>query len=308
MRTEYLKYFLEVVKAGSFNKASQQLNVTHQTISTGITNLENELNTQLVIRDKQGITLTPAGKSAVDYAQTILEDISDFQQAMIQVSATPSCSTLSGHLTVLVSPLINSFIIPYIITPFLIKYPKLTLHFSELEGTDIMTSLQNNKGDLGLLALSSTFIDSQSLPASTQPIFNRTFRLYAVMSTNHPLAKRKSMSASTLIKYPLVLYQIGDSPGALQKFIVPYGEPNIYLVTDNLSVYKQCIVSGQAIGFLPMIANNRKFNLMNDLPNIVTVPIKEAPRTPIGYALSPNLSPAKQELCQLLINELLSLF
>lgn len=61
MRSEHLEYFLEAVKTGSFNKAGLNLNTTHQTISSAVTNLENELDAQLVIRDNQGIQLTSAG-------------------------------------------------------------------------------------------------------------------------------------------------------------------------------------------------------------------------------------------------------
>ena len=114
MRSEYLEYFLEVVKTGSFNKAGLNLNVTHQTISTAITNLENELNTQLILRTKQGILLTATGEVFLDYARKVLDTIQQSKQAVAQIDANNTTTTPSGHLTILASPFMNVFILPNI--------------------------------------------------------------------------------------------------------------------------------------------------------------------------------------------------
>lgn len=308
MRSEYLEYFLEVVNSKSFNKASQQLNITHQTISSSITNLENELDVQLVIRDKQGITLTPAGIAAVKYAQTILENTADFKQAMTRFSAKASQPTPSGHLNVLVSPLINCFVLPHIVVSFLRKYPEVTLHFNEMENVKIIGSLLNHNGDFGLFVLTHTITNDKDLCAHVMPLSNHNVHLHAFMTTQHPLAKFHSISPETLLKYPLVLYKISNSPEVVQNFLAKYGEPNIFLATDNISVYKECIYSGQAIGILARLDSHQLQDLNKEVPNSISVPIEnDTIFRPLSYAFAPNLPPEKQELCQLLIDELLTL-
>lgn len=307
MRTEYLIYFLETVKAGSFNKAGQLLEVTHQTISTGITNLENELDAQLLIRDKQGITLTPAGIEAIAYAQKILESTEQFKDAMAAFKTAAAVKMPAGQLNVLYAPLINIWVIPYLTGPFLKAYPKITLHFTEMEGVEILKALQNHKGDLGIFALSSAIRSNQALCAQAKPLSPDNLRLCAVVAANHPLAKRKSISVKTLLNYPLAIYQVGDAPGSLQYLLRAYGEPKLALVTSNLFAYERYIASGQAVGFLPKIGK-KEGRFREGGANLVFIPIKETAAYPVAYALPPEQSQAKADLCQLFIDEVRAMF
>lgn len=307
MRTEYLMYFLEAVKTGSFNKASQSLEVTHQTISTGVTNLENELEVQLVLRDKQGIVLTPAGKEAAAYAQALLDTTKQFQQAMAQFKNTSVPIKPTGHLNVLYTPLINIFVIPYLTGSFLTKYPNITLHFTEMEGVEILKALQSYKGDLGLFAFSTAIRGDQALCTLAQPLSAENFSLCAVVSADHPLAKRKSISIKTLIKYPLAIYQVGDTPGTLQSLLRSYGELNLTLITSNYLAYERHISAGQSIGFLPRIGK-KKVGLSTEEQKLIYIPIKETTAYPVAYALAEGLPPAQEALCQLFLDEVKTMF
>ncbi len=309
MRTEYLIYFLETVKAGSLNKASQLLGVTHQTISTGMTNLENELDVGLLIRDKQGITLTPAGAEAVAFAQKILEDTEQFKGAMAAFKTAASAKEPAGHLDVLYTPLINIWVIPYLTGPFLKAYPQITLHFTEMEGVEILKALQNKKGDLGIFALSSAIRSNKALCAQAKTLSPDNLHLCAVVAAHHPLAKRKSISVKTLLKYPLAIYQVGEESGSLQNLLRSYGEPKLALVTSNLVAYERHIASGQAVGFLPKIGKKAGgFGFRESADNLVFIPIKEAAAYPVAYAVSPELSQVKADLCQLFIDEVKAMF
>lgn len=307
MRTEYLIYFLEAVKTGSFNKAGQSLGLTHQTISTGVANLENELEVELAIRDKQGIVLTPAGEAAVAYAQQILDAAGQFKQAMAPFKKAAAKQMPAGQLNVLYTPLVSILVIPYLTEVFLTKYPHIALHFAEMEGEAILQALQNKKGDLGIFAFSSIIRSDQALAAQAQPLLPESYRLCAVVAASHPLAKRKSLSVKTLLKYPLALYQAGETPGTLQKILSAQGQPKLTLVTSNLPVYEQHIATGQAIGFLPKAVKKENKPSANG-QKLVYIPIKEITASPVAYALAVALSPAQKALCQLFIDEVKAMF
>lgn len=55
-------FFIDVVKAGSFNKAALDLDTTQATISRRIQSLEENIQQQLLIRNSRGFTLSEAGK------------------------------------------------------------------------------------------------------------------------------------------------------------------------------------------------------------------------------------------------------
>jgi DNA-binding transcriptional LysR family regulator len=57
-----LRIFLEVANAGSFNKAAQQLDVSHPKIGRAVRRLEEALGTELLATSgPRGVTLTPRG-------------------------------------------------------------------------------------------------------------------------------------------------------------------------------------------------------------------------------------------------------
>ena len=62
METRTLKYFLTVAKMQNITRAAQELHITQPTLSRQLKQLEDELETQLLIRGKHEITLTAEGK------------------------------------------------------------------------------------------------------------------------------------------------------------------------------------------------------------------------------------------------------
>jgi len=61
MKLNHLKLFAELNKYDSFNKASEDLYISHQALSQMISSLENEFQTQLIKRSANGITFTEDG-------------------------------------------------------------------------------------------------------------------------------------------------------------------------------------------------------------------------------------------------------
>ncbi len=303
MRSEYLEYFLEVVKTGSFNKAGLNLNVTHQTISTAITNLENECNTQLMIRNTKGIQLTETGKVMEKYARSILDITQQCKTTIAQIEKTSNQTDISGHLTILASPLINHFVIPSFTESIFMKYPKVTLQVLEVDSEEILLSLQTGKGDLGFFAITSTIAHDDSLYNQCQIIDSNIFRLCAVTTPGHPLGGYKSISIKTLRQYPLAIYQVADTPNTLHANLSQYGDIQIHLATSNYTVYTQCILAGQVVGILPKIRNKNTL-LTKDFEAFSWIPIKELSSIPLGYATAPNLSENKEKLCQLFTEEI----
>jgi DNA-binding transcriptional LysR family regulator len=56
-----LRIFLQVARSKSFNKAAQELGITHPTAGRAVRRLETELNAELLAAGARGVVLTPAG-------------------------------------------------------------------------------------------------------------------------------------------------------------------------------------------------------------------------------------------------------
>lgn len=71
MNLSALQTFLAIVDTGSLVRASKVLNVTQSTVTARLKTLEDALGQQLLIRQKSGTTLTPAGSRLLRYARTM---------------------------------------------------------------------------------------------------------------------------------------------------------------------------------------------------------------------------------------------
>ena len=59
MKKVQLQHFLDIVDAGSINKASEKLYITQPTLSSSMKALEEEMGKELLERTPHGIKLTP---------------------------------------------------------------------------------------------------------------------------------------------------------------------------------------------------------------------------------------------------------
>lgn len=67
----HLRYFHAVAHAGSLTRAAAQLNLSQSALSTQLKSLEEALGHALFERSHRRLTLTEAGKIALDYADTV---------------------------------------------------------------------------------------------------------------------------------------------------------------------------------------------------------------------------------------------
>jgi DNA-binding transcriptional LysR family regulator len=82
-----LEAFYSVAKFSNFSKAAESLGLTQSALSQRVAKLEDELSTNLVIRDSAGIRLTSSGQELLRYchAQKSLEEelLSNFDLLVI---------------------------------------------------------------------------------------------------------------------------------------------------------------------------------------------------------------------------------
>lgn len=80
MTFQQLKYLLEIYHTGSISKAAENLFLAQSSLSTAITNLEQELNCRIFIRNKSGMSPTAEGLQIIERASKIYSEY----QLMVQ--------------------------------------------------------------------------------------------------------------------------------------------------------------------------------------------------------------------------------
>jgi LysR family nitrogen assimilation transcriptional regulator len=99
MDLRQLRYFVAVVRAGSFVAASRLLHVSQPALGYQIKQLETALEVDLLRRHSRGVALTPAGAALLQQAEDILDRVRRAEQAIL-----PFRKELAGELSVGVTP------------------------------------------------------------------------------------------------------------------------------------------------------------------------------------------------------------
>ena len=116
------KVFYDVAKYGSFSKAAEFTYTTQSAISKSIKKLENELNTELFIRNPHGVELTEKGKLLLYYIEKSFGNLLTAERVMLETE-----NLERGKLTIGLPSYISSFFFFDKIIDFHNKYPNIEI-------------------------------------------------------------------------------------------------------------------------------------------------------------------------------------
>lgn len=118
MELRVLQYFLTVVREENISKAAEVLHITQPTLSRQISQLEEELGTQLFVRGRH-LTLTDSSVMLRRRAEEVVELIDKIE------SEFEKQNDISGIISVVSGGLNASKILPDIMKDFHRKYPRV---------------------------------------------------------------------------------------------------------------------------------------------------------------------------------------
>ncbi len=121
-RLDAMSVLLAAVESGSLSKASRELRLPLATVSRKVAELEAHLKATLLIRSAKGLELTPAGRSYVTSAKSILEQLSEAERA-----ASGEYSEPKGDLVVTAPIMFGRMHVLPIVTRFLEAFPEVSV-------------------------------------------------------------------------------------------------------------------------------------------------------------------------------------
>jgi DNA-binding transcriptional LysR family regulator len=143
------KYFIEIVEAGSYSRAAEKLYIAQSALSRQIKELEDELQTPLLMRDARQFELTPAGQLFFERGKRILEDIDDtLVQARHVGQGAQGVIRLQHSSSVILTPRISNAL-----AHTLDAHPGVTLEVSMLPSENQTLEIEEGRADIGLLRL-----------------------------------------------------------------------------------------------------------------------------------------------------------
>lgn len=199
-----LKLFCEVTDAGSITRGAERCALALAAASTRIRNMEDALGASLLERSRQGVTPTPAGRTLLKHARTILS-----QTARLREDLGAYAGGLSGEVRLLANTNALTEFLPEALSRFLADHPHVSINLEERLSDEIVGLVAEGVGDVGIVAGT---VDMGSL--ETFPF--RSDRFVVVTSAIHPLAQRQSMTFADVLGCDLVGL---DRASSLQRFL-----------------------------------------------------------------------------------------
>lgn len=83
MDLTHLRYFRTIAQCGSMTAAARVLRVSQPTITVAVKNLEEELKTTLLLRNRSGVTLTKTGEELARYAHDVFDLLDRAEKAIL---------------------------------------------------------------------------------------------------------------------------------------------------------------------------------------------------------------------------------
>jgi len=145
-KLDYYRVFYETARYGSFSMAAQKLFISQSAISQCIHQLEKDLNTQLFIRSRRGVTLTKEGKMlfpkvesalmAIDQGETLLAQLHHLNSGSLVIAAG---DTVTAH-----------YLLPYL-EAFHTEFPQIRIEMTNSYSSNLIQYVKEGKAELAFV-------------------------------------------------------------------------------------------------------------------------------------------------------------
>jgi len=199
-----LSLFRHVVEAGSITAGAERAHLALAAASTRIRNMEQALGASLLVRKRQGVVPTQAGRTLLQHARAILR-----QAERLREDLGAYAGGLAGQIRVLSNTNALTEFLPEALSSFLAVHPNVSVDLEERLSDEIVGLIAEGVADLGIVA---STVDASAL--QTFPF--RKDRFVLVVASDHPLAARAQISFAEVLDRDFVGL---DRASALQRFL-----------------------------------------------------------------------------------------
>jgi DNA-binding transcriptional LysR family regulator len=198
-----LALFRHVVEAESITHGAERAHLALAAASTRIRNMEKALGAALLVRSRQGVTPTQAGRTLLQHARSILR-----QSERLREDLGAYAGGLAGQIRVLSNTNAQEFL-PEALSSFLAAHPHVSVDLEERLSDEVVGLIAEGVGDLGIVAAT---VDLSTL--ETYPF--RKDRFVLVVARDHKLGKRTKIPFAQVLDHEFVGL---DRASALQRFL-----------------------------------------------------------------------------------------
>jgi DNA-binding transcriptional LysR family regulator len=266
MELRHLRYFQAVAEELSFSKAARRLRIAQPALSRAVQEMERELGTQLIERERRSPRLTPAGAVLLHEIGLILER---FEESMRRVRRTAKGE--EGELKLgYIGPPTRMFL-ARLLKEYQKRFPRVTVILEERTPERVWEMVSKGRLSVGL---TRPVLAHEAL--GLQTLLLREEKFCAAVPKDHPWAKLTSLPWKKLASEPLIILARREGAGShdgIRAACEGAGfEPRIKHTPSLIGTILQYVEAGAGVGVVPESTLSK---------NIALIPLKPQQTIPL---------------------------
>ena len=168
-----LSYFLEVANTKKLSRAAERLGITQPSISAAMKRLELSFDTELLVRSRNGVQLTKAGRELHCQGRKFLADWTHLKSSVLRAS-----TEMEGSFVMGCHPSVALYTLPTLVPKLKALFPLVSINFAHDLSRKITEQIVSYEIDFGLvinpfhhpdLVIHRLFLDEVTVWTSPEP-------------------------------------------------------------------------------------------------------------------------------------------
>ena len=273
-----LKAFVAVVDQGGFTAASRRLGLSQPAVSRAVATLEKELGLRLLVRSRDGLSLTEAGSLALTHAREAARHLS-----LMHTEIAALAGEITGTLSLASLPSVTGTLVAPQLQTFTERHPAVTIRLLEGSEQEVRDWLDQGAAEAGVVSL--------PVKGLAVAVLGEQDMVAAVPADNR-LADWTEVNYAELAKEPFI-----RSTGGCAEVYTPVArragvEFDVAFEAREMSAVLEIVRAGLGVSIVPSAG-------LPDLPDGVVVrPLVPKTVRRLGIAVSASASPPARALLE----------
>lgn len=266
MELRHLRYFQAVAEELSFSKAARRLRIAQPALSRAVQEMERELGTQLIERERKAPRLTPAGAVLLRETGLILERLEESMRRVRRTAKGEEGELKLGYI----GPPTRTFL-ARLLKEYARRFPRVTVILEERTPERVWEMVSKGRLSVGL---TRPVLAHEAL--GLQTLLLREEKFCAAVPKDHPWAKLTSLPWKKLAGESLIILARREGAGSHDTIRAACDEagfePRIKHTPSLIGTIMQYVEAGAGIGVVPESTVSR---------NLALIPLKPQHTIPL---------------------------
>jgi len=190
-----LNHLVTVARLGTFSRAAEELHISQPALSRSIAGIEDQYGIRIFDRGRNGATLTPAGKLAIDDAELLLRRARTLENNL-HLYGTGN----AGQISFGMGPMVASLILPSLSIRMMNQEQRLNVHATVNSAAQLLDDLKNDRIEMLFCG-----IGQMPRTADTRVEVLGSIPMGMLLRRGHPLTRNGGrVTQDELFQYPIL--------------------------------------------------------------------------------------------------------